>query len=82
MWKRRKGNATLNAAAERIGRTLGSVAGRIEHWQKERGRLAAELDRLMRVASGLRADLAPVRRPARRIGRITRRAIKRARRRL
>jgi hypothetical protein len=82
MWKRRKGNATLNAAAERIGRTLGSVAGRIEHWQKERGRLAAELDHLMRVASGLRADLAPVRKPARRIGRIARRAVRRARRRL
>jgi hypothetical protein len=81
MWKRRKGNATPNVAAERSGgRLAASPDG--SHWQKERGRLAAELDHLMRVASGLRADLAPVRKPARRIGRITRRAIRRARRRL
>jgi len=82
MFKRRKGNATLNATAERIGRTLGNVAGRIDRWQKERGRLISQLDHLVTVAKGLRADLAPARRPARRIGRITKRAIRRARRRL
>ena len=82
MMRRRKGNATLNSAAEQIGRTLGRVAGQIDKWTKERGRLAAELDHVVKVARGLRADLEPVRRPARKIGRIAVRAVKRARRRL
>jgi hypothetical protein len=80
--RRRKGNVTLNMTAERIGRTLGRVASKLDRWKRQRSRIAAELDHIVKVARGLRADLAPARRPANKIGRIAARAVRRARRRL
>jgi hypothetical protein len=82
MRRRRQGNGVLNTAAERIGRTLGRVASRLDRWKEQRAQIAAELDHIVAVARGLRADLAPARRPARKIGRIAARAVQRARRRI
>jgi len=81
MFRRRK-KTTLDMAAARIGTALGRVAGRIDQWKKQGAKLNAELDHLMRVAKGFRADLAVARRPAQRVVRITSRAVKRARRRM
>jgi hypothetical protein len=79
---RRQKKTRLEAGAARIGAALGRVAGRIDQWKREGGKLTAELDHLMKVATGLRADLATARPPAQRAVRIASRAVKRARRRV
>jgi hypothetical protein len=59
MAKRRKprGSATLNATAETIGTALGHVAARVDAWKQQRTEIAADIQRLVRTARGMLADL-------------------------
>jgi hypothetical protein len=53
----RRGSDALNTTAESIGSALGRVAAKLDRWKRERGEIAAEIQRLMTSAQGMLGDL-------------------------
>jgi hypothetical protein len=47
----------INVTAAHIGSTLGHLVGRVDAWAKQRHELASELQKIVRTAHGMLADL-------------------------
>src|SRR5262245_37574501 len=53
----RRGSTQLNATAESLGAALGHVAARLDAWKRQRGEIAADIQKLLHSAQSMLGDL-------------------------
>jgi uncharacterized protein YoxC len=77
-----RGNRSINAAAAKVGATLGRIAAKVDAMKRERAALVAELDHVIQVAQKMKADIGDVNRDvARAKGKVSK-AVRKAKRRM